>query len=327
MTCKHCARICTRVRDFCIQCSSCSNCCFCDFIGFISNKHKFHTAKQTEKAINKSDRFIAAELEIAGIKKPFINANVRPLVQTINKWSCSTVQDGSLPLCGFEITTSPANGDKFIKQIKEITTHLNNLDAMITDDCGFHLHIDARDYNFYDIAKLIKVYAVIEPIFFGMVPVKRTKSKYCLPCGDVYKKALESNGSNYLGTKLQVIQNTYKDYNSNESRKTKYNNARYNALNLHSWFYRGTIEFRLMPGTIDANMITMWGILWANILDWVLKASNEDVDELVKLKGGIVFRKLTEDKDLMWFVNTLLDRYAPVKKKSKPKTKKKAKRS
>src|SRR6266702_5519087 len=118
------------------------------------SKLKFYRATQKQKKKNKSDRFIAAEIEVSrishkdyahGLKLPnvFI-ASTKNLENVVRKWHGSIVRDGSLPNSGFEINTSPAAGDVYIKQITEICKALTRVDAKINNDCGLHIHIDAR---------------------------------------------------------------------------------------------------------------------------------------------------------------------------------------
>ena len=51
-------------------------------------------------------------------------------------------------------------------------------------------------------------------------------------------------------------------------------------MNLHSWFYRGTVEFRLAAGTTNATKIVNWAILCASLLDWAEKHTDEELAAL-----------------------------------------------
>jgi hypothetical protein len=57
---------------------------------------------------------------------------------------------------------------------------------------------------------------------------------------------------------------------------------RYRNLNLHSWFYRHTLEWRLPEGTIDPNAIIMWGVVLAGVMDLASKLSEKQVVELIQ---------------------------------------------
>lgn len=258
--------------NYCITCGSCIGCyCVCHpetHVNKFKMKPKFHIGKDNK--LNASNRFVAVEIEVAGVK-----CKAKEVEKVVKKWNGSIVRDGSIPITGFEITTAPAAGDLFVKQINEICDKLAEAKAWVNNQCGLHVHIDARDFNFYDIRRLIKVYAEIEPALFLMVPKNRRTSHFCKKCAQNYLIALGDDS--YENVKRDIIVSTYNDTNSTSRRKHKYDDARYNALNLHSWFYRGTIEFRLFEGNTDTDEIINLGTLWAAIVDYALMTEEKAI--------------------------------------------------
>ena len=139
------------------SCQVCHNLiCSCRTVGFFQNPLTFWNAAPTEHTINPSKRHLAVEIEVA---KAGEGNHVN---QAVQKWKGSIVRDGSLPMGGFEINTSPANGDLFPKQIREIGKALDAQGGEATSACDLHVHIDARDFEFEDIARLMKLYAKLE---------------------------------------------------------------------------------------------------------------------------------------------------------------------
>ena len=281
--CHMCNAECTN--NSCLMCLKCEQCCSCqNRIHLFSNPIKFHKDSGLCKE-NISTRFIAAELEIAALHK-----HGAPVVEAVSKWSGSIVRDGSLPDGGFEINTAPASGNLFINQIKEICYALNSAEADITGKCGLHVHIDARDFNYYDILKLIKVYSTIEDALFCMVPHIRKNSRYAINCKkkysdivDFYNASLQNKKFDYKELKNTIIKATYNTKNTRYNKTEKYIDARYNALNIHSWFYRKTIECRLFNGTTSSDKIIDWATLWALIVDF---AHNKSFTEISKLNSN-----------------------------------------
>jgi Putative amidoligase enzyme len=51
----------------------------------------------------------------------------------------------------------------------------------------------------------------------------------------------------------------------------------YHNMNLHSWFFRGTVECRMHTGTIVAHKIVDWAITWQAIMDRALSITPEEI--------------------------------------------------
>jgi Putative amidoligase enzyme len=273
--CVHCARI--RNRDtFCESCHWCESCCGCGIgINWISPGPEpvFHAATKLEHKFNPSSRYIAMEIEVASVK-PGIE---RPVQDTIQKWGGAIVRDGSLIDTGFEINTAPASGDKFVQEITEICNALKEQKGKIDDRCGLHVHVEARNFDYYDLRKLIFFYAKVEDSLFSIVRRGRRNSDYCHPCGERLVRDLERHRAPKDNRK-KVLENVYgREVNVSAVRRERRNPARYAALNLHSVLYRGTVENRMHHGTIDRNTIVNWGLLWAAILDFVYNNTEKEI--------------------------------------------------
>lgn len=302
--------------DQCYNCGHCNACCIskkCECLCFIgtrvprvSQKPVFHTPAINQHKVNPMKRFLSAEIEVASIGARGVGSTLYDLVK---KWGGSIVRDGSLPESGFEVNTSPAGGDVFINQVQEICDKINALKPLVDYTCGLHIHIDARDFSYYDIRRLVKVYAAIEMGLFDMVPEERQHSKYCRPCGVKYASAIAAGRLPYSKVKSDVISSVYKKKSSQVVKYSKYNNARYSALNLHSWFYRGTIESRIFDGTTNPTIISNFGILWSFIMEYALHTADEEViRDMVGNPLQCLRKVVKDDKKMLDFImNRVVD--------------------
>ena len=247
-TCDDCGEIYTQV---CGDCDNCPDCCSCssrDLPAFINRPMRFWAGEAV--AENPSTRMLGVEIETSEVE------DTADLKKTLNQWSASVVSDGSIS--GVEIVTSPASGDRWLAMVDGICTSLKQASADVDSDCGLHVHIDARDFTVDDVKAFLTIYIAIEDALFAMVPPSRRTNTYCVPCGSKFQAILD-------GTSVEEV--VYGKYWSESQKKSKSGGYRYNALNLHSWFYHGTMECRLHPGSTKANKIKAWGVLWALILD------------------------------------------------------------
>lgn len=254
----------------------------------------FHTPSKLQLRKIPSRRFASAEIEVAGA------ATHDNTDAAIVKWSSPVVGDGSLPSNGYEINTAPAAGDLLVDEITEICGALTKDKAFVTKACGLHVHIDARDFRYYDIRNLVALYAQIEPLVFRAISPSRRDTDYALPCGNFYKNTI-SKGLKFpkklrddtikavygksATRQLEVYsakqRKTIKGPMAYSDMKTQHRSGnRYFALNLHSWFHRGTVEFRMHHGTTNATKILGWMQLWIDVLD---TASSTPTNRIAKL--------------------------------------------
>src|ERR1051326_4979557 len=249
----------------------------------------FHEAK-TFKA-NPSRRFVSCEVEVCGA-----HGNAQQVNEVVAAWQSAVVSDGSLPQGGFEITTAPTNGDKFVEHMTVLSAALREAAGWVDARAGMHVHIDARDFHYWDLRRLIMLYQRVEPALFAMVPPGRRRSSFCEPCGNRYMDAIRLGDDAAKGLaeaeaqrawtmsafKKRLLFSLYSTTNTRGARGwhrdkiadqqptgDKYAAPRYRAMNLHSWMYRGTIEFRIPPGTVRKHKMIGWGTLFAGFLDSV----------------------------------------------------------
>jgi len=211
---------------------------------------------------------------------------------------------------GFEINTAPASGDLYVQQIAQICDAIKQQKGKIDTRCGLHVHVDASNFDYYDMRKLMLFYAKIENALFSMVARDRRNSHFCAPCGDRLVRDIERHRSPKDNRK-KVIENVYgQEVSVTRIRHEKRHAARYSALNLHSVLYRGTVECRMHHGTINKTHITNWGILWASILDFVYNNTEKEIKALDK-DGMTLLQEISPSKEVKewiaertkWFSN------------------------
>lgn len=239
----------------------------------MARKLSFHTASRAQRKRNSSRRYIACEIEIAD------SADGYAINNAAADWKCSVVEDGSLPDTGFELVSAPASGDLFLEQIEELCGALNDDGASVDASCGLHVHVDARDFRYWDIRRLIRLYAKVEDALFRLVPPSRRRSGFCVPCAADYLRAVVSTAPK--AAKDGLLCELYGSAERTRYTKAdKYQQCRYRALNLHSWLYRGTVEFRLGAGSTDARKITHWALVCCAVVDYAAQHSDREVDAL-----------------------------------------------
>ena len=283
--------------EFCSNCRRCDSCCHC-FTGIVQAVHvtevRFHPASRRRQVTNPLKRYIAAEIEVAGAQlAPGQTINgVGPLDAVVSRWGCGVVRDNSLPrgrFGGFEINTSPAMGYTFVRQVSQLCEALSKHRAKVTDQCGLHVHADARDLTSRDLRKFANLYYACEAGLFSMVPPERRASRFARPCAVSYVKGLElkedlgpQETAAYIRSKMEDKLYGTHGADARSMSRRKYLDIRYHAVNLHSYFLRQTIELRLPSGTVEAKEIVCWAILFGAIVSRSRDCTDHELLSLTK---------------------------------------------
>lgn len=254
--------------------------------------------------INDSRRFASVEIEVDTyaaldpVSRRVLGEGFKPLNQTISRWQACVVRDGSVG--GFEINSAPACGDALPDQINEICNSLALVHAGVAENCGLHVHVDCRDFGYQEIRRLVNLYVEFEETMFAAVHRSRYDNRYSRHCAQQYLERM------ILGVKPEkklikhaIIEQTYGRGSANgragivplfhQTRSQHYGGGagspRYNALNIHSFFMRGTIESRLHHGSILPEEIYSWARIWIEILDAVGKLSDSKADAITRVSS------------------------------------------
>jgi len=150
------------------------------------------------------------------------------------EWICKP--DSS---CGFEIASPVFREQSDLDKIRSLVLSLKENGAKISPKCGIHVHIECKDINAHQLAKVISRWIKCEAIIFCMFPKYRRLSRFCRPL--LSNSTLRAN-KNHSPKELIYL---------NSKRKNK-------SLNIRGYKKRGTIEFRLLEGVLRADDIVAW---------------------------------------------------------------------
>jgi hypothetical protein len=273
---------------------------------------------------NPYKRYIGLEIECASGGTRWLNHVV------VRTWGGNIVQDGSLPpRTGFEINTAPAAGDMYVKQVHEICEEFARTRVQANNQCGLHVHVDCSDFNIWDMRRLVNLYRRIEAGMFQLLPKSRQGNHFCEPCGDQWWKVFnDPHKTRELKGRLSsalygVDVSQLEDRMDGDKKKIqaqmmaikraqsgKGNALRYRALNVHSWFLRGTLEFRMgavvwVPGTVPLERdIRNWGLVCCSVVEAARRMSDAEVSKVAKSYTSLYGLAPTPDVK-RWMTETL----------------------
>ena len=136
-----------------------------------------------------------------------------------------------------------------IETIQEIIRKLRAGGAKVNSSCGIHVHVDASNHTPKTLRNIVNIMASKEDLLYKALQVQVSREHYCQKADTRFLDELNQKRP----TTMSEVESLW--YNGNGSRHFHYDNSRYHALNLHSVFSKGTIEFRLFNSTLHAGEI------------------------------------------------------------------------
>lgn len=147
---------------------------------------------------------------------------------------------------------SPICEYKDIEDIQQIVRKLRKEGhASVDESCGIHIHVDASKHNARSLRNITNIMYSKEDLIYKALQINVDREhQFCKKVDEDFIKDLNQRKPSSLN---QVKDIWYKGdtWRSREH----YDETRYHALNLHSVFQKGTIEFRLFNGTLHAGEI------------------------------------------------------------------------
>lgn len=151
-------------------------------------------------------------------------------------------------LYSVEFVTPICNYDD-IETIQELVRKLRGAGARVNSSCGLHCHIDASIHTPKTLRNIVNIMASKEDLLYKSLKVNVSREHYCQKMDTRFLDEI----NNRPPMSMEQIKSMW--YDGEDYSYRHYDNTRYHALNLHSVFYKGTIEFRLFNSTLHAGEV------------------------------------------------------------------------
>ena len=186
------------------------------------------------EAYNCSRERLARELRDAGIQVSVEGYNH----DTRNHWKLVT--DSSLEgRDTFELVSPILVGEEGLKELETVCWVLDACDVKVNESCGFHVHMDASDFNMDAWKNLALSYKHIERIIDSFMPCSRRDNRYC--------KSMRSLSEARIARAATI-----------RDLQQAFDNNRYYKVNLEAYSRHRTVEFRQHSGTINFAKMEKW---------------------------------------------------------------------
>lgn len=298
------------LHKFCQKCGDCTKFCKCLHKNAIAKFSPPITPSVGLFKFNSLKRTLGVEVEL------FKSA---PAIRKL--YTLAT--DGSVDGDAVEIVSPKLMGDQFLEFVVKMHGDLMANACQINKSCGFHVHVSGGDLQAFELRRLMVIYREIEKdIYAKFVPPVRAESRFCIPYFKAYNnnfwKGLEgcktsSEIRKFLHQQLYLTsdrvfenkRNKENPINTNffNKKADKYQQSRYRGLNIHSVFYRGTVEWRMHHGTLELEDLMYWPLFCGWVTQVAAMVRDVDVGIGEGLEGFLVrFSHLIPSNIVEWAV-------------------------
>ena len=143
-----------------------------------------------------------------------------------------------------------------LPKLQECVRRVRKAGAKANTSCGIHVHVDASNHNRQSLKNLIGIMYSKEDILFKALQVDPARARdYCQKVREHMLRQARTLSSDETKDLTQLEQIWY---GGNVESTDHYNWTRYYALNLHSVFYRGTVEWRCFNSTLHAGKVAAY---------------------------------------------------------------------
>ena len=231
-------------------------------------------------AIGIQDQYFGTEIEMTGITRQRAAEKVAELFGTravcdggyYGVWSVADQEgkkwkfmyDGSIYTerrergrmvpAGREYSTemvSPKLSYGEMGKLQEVVRTLRHAGAVVNGSCGMHVHVDASKHTPQSLKNALSIMYSKEDILFKALNVNESRVERW--CQKVREPMLEKIRKLPSNTTMDRLRREW--YEGSDGSYEHYNWTRYYALNLHSVFYRGTLEWRCFESTLHAGKV------------------------------------------------------------------------
>ena len=136
-----------------------------------------------------------------------------------------------------------------IETIQELVRKLRTAGGRVNNTCGIHVHINAAPHTPKTLRNIVNIMAAKEDLLYKALDIKVERENYCKKADTRFLDDVNLKRP----TTMPELEELW--YNGRGGSFHHYDDSRYHALNLHSVFSKGTIEFRLFNSTMHAGEV------------------------------------------------------------------------
>ena len=186
--------------------------------------------------------------------------------------------DTSEPLDEYrvEFVTPPLNYSD-IELLQNIIRKLRENGAKAHSSCGIHIHVDGANHTAVSLRRLVNFMTARQDLIYEALQIGDRESSWCHKLNKTLLDAMKKDKNLTKEKAEEVWYSRANDGYCGGIDHQHYNSTRYHGVNLHSFFTKGTVEFRLFNSTLHAVKIKAYIQFCLAVSAWAITSQEKIV--------------------------------------------------
>lgn len=195
-----------------------------------------------------------------------------------------------------EFVTPPLHYED-LDLLQNMVREFKKAGGIVNSSCGIHVHVDGANHNPQSLRRLVNFITARQDLIYEALEIGSRGRQWCKKLSPellhTMKKAKELSKAEAESIWYSPVNDGYNNGISHEH----YNNTRYHGVNLHSYFSKGTVEFRLFNSTLHAGKIKAYVQFCLAVSAWSITSNDKIVFR--SMNGYTAAQKVTIMRNIL----------------------------
>lgn len=173
-----------------------------------------------------------------------------------------------------EFVTPPLNYSD-IELLQNIIRKLRENGAKAHSSCGIHIHVDGANHTAVSLRRLVNFMTARQDLIYEALQIGDRESNWCHKLNKTLLDAMKKDKNLTKEKAEEIWYSRANDGYCGGIDHQHYNSTRYHGVNLHSFFTKGTVEFRLFNSTLHAGKIKAYIQFCLAVSAWAITSQEK----------------------------------------------------
>ena len=164
-----------------------------------------------------------------------------------------------------------------IELLQTIIRKLREGGAKADSSCGIHIHVDGANHNPLSLRRLVNFMTARQDLIYESLEIGDRANRWCHKLNSDLLSEMKKVKNLSPERAEQIWYSSANDGYCDGISHDHYNQTRYHGVNLHSYFSKGTVEFRLFNSTLHAGKIKAYIQFCLAVSAWAITSKEKVV--------------------------------------------------